>query len=96
MGLYVSSSPLIELLDKRGISRAELGRLCARRFNVKDGVRLVSRVLNSDYITIETADRLVIALGEHPALIWGEEWWEPRRMTGKDKEASCQLSSNQN
>ena len=32
-------------------------------------------------ITVERADRIAVALGRHPAQIWGDEWWRASRET---------------
>lgn len=37
----------------------------------------VDKAIRRGAISIHLADRVAIALGLHPALIWGEDWWVP-------------------
>jgi hypothetical protein len=37
----------------------------------------VEKARSRGRISVRTADRAAIALGLHPALIWGDAWWVP-------------------
>lgn len=58
-----------QIAHEKGVSHREL----ARRAGMT--VRSMQKRLYEP-LTWRTADRLACALGLHPALVWGDEWWQ--------------------
>jgi hypothetical protein len=64
------AEPLLERVRTRGGFRA-----CTTPDEALE--RAYSRALASGQLTPAAADRLAVrVLGEHPAMVWGDDWWE--------------------
>lgn len=79
MSLCVRVRPLKDFMAGRQLTISELGRTFADHYGLStaSSERTVCRLLSTEFITLDSADRLTISMGLNPASIWGDEWWQP-------------------
>ena len=64
--VFLPAAPVLDLLASRDIQISEMGRSMARN---------IHRAKNTGRISLALADVLCCYLGQHPALVYGNEWW---------------------
>lgn len=71
----VPSAPLVELLERFGLKAT--ARVASDRLGIGAGSveRLVFRAKADGLFTVASADALCIALGKHPAEVYGPAWF---------------------
>lgn len=69
--VHLPAAPLVRVVEAAG---------GMRQLHVRDDrlERSFYRARRSGHLTLWAADELAVhALGQHPALVWGDAWWDP-------------------
>lgn len=69
--VYLPAQPLLKAVELQGEVPvlSQLGGRLAKSFY---------RARRSGHLTVWAADELAVhGLGQHPALVWGDAWWDP-------------------
>lgn len=77
---FLDAAPLIEIVEARARGLAFEGEISPAS-TLLDGrysplAAAYRRAVRDGRLTERAADQLACHLGEHPALIWGEAWWD--------------------
>lgn len=67
---YLPAQPIVVLIEARG-GLGACGIRCSRLR------RAYTRAKREGVVTIWAADKLAIAIGHHPSLVWVDAWWSP-------------------
>ena len=77
-GPSISAIPLLAYMAANAIDAKEFGRRYANAHggSAESGKRLINRLHQQGVMRLVTADAACIALGRHPAELYGSEWFE--------------------
>lgn len=76
-GRPFSFDPVLVLMERRGVVAEDLGRAAAAPSDGLSRSACRKRVdrWKVQGLTVDEADRVAVALGEHAWDVWGEAWW---------------------